>query len=407
MSHRLWIAGLLIAILVAGCRPTASPTAESTPPADPVGNVTPEPGTLDLTATVLANSDLSTLGSALVAAGLAAELEGEAEYTLLAPTDAAFAALPEGMLEGLFNDPASLAELLRYHLLLDATESAELTQLGSALTLQGEAVTITLSSDVIPLVNEAGVVEPDLAAANGIIHKIDRVLVPSTLAAQLQPAATAVAASPLTTTDEILLPTTTPESGAGTATETLTGTEPLTGAEALTGTEVVTTSEAMTPAEPVTGTETLTVSPPISVPVTNAEGQTITDLLAARPDLSSISAAVATAGLAEALTEPGPYTFFAPSDSAFARVQPAELETLLNDNVRLARTMQYHVIADLVTVEDLLRLGTALTTMGQSINMTTAADGRALANGAPILESIATSNGIVHVLDGILVPADQ
>jgi uncharacterized surface protein with fasciclin (FAS1) repeats len=136
-------------------------------------------------------------------------------------------------------------------------------------------------------------------------------------------------------------------------------------------------------------------------------GQTIGDVLAARTELSTLATAVATGGLDEALIAPGPFTFFAPTNAAFERVDPAELEALLNDTARLARTLQYHVVADLATAQDLVRLGSALTTMGQTITITVDEDGRVLANDAPILESIETANGIVLVLDGLLIPAEE
>src|SRR5690606_15325896 len=129
--------------------------------------------------------------------------------------------------------------------------------------------------------------------------------------------------------------------------------------------EVVTDTTGITGTTVVTATDGVTDL--ASIITTTAEGMTIADLLAARPDLSSTATAVATAGLAEALTEPGPFTFFAPANTAFERVPAAEMDALLNDNVRLARTMQYHVVADSVTIEDLARLGAALSTLGQTI----------------------------------------
>lgn len=392
MMRRIWIAGLLAA-LITGCNLNA--TREATPPAEQVEQVTPAPGTLDLAATVLAHDDLSTLGSALVAAGVAPELEGETAYTLLAPTDAAFEALPEGALEALFDDPAALAELVRYHLITGVSDAAGLGQLGTAVTIQGEPLTVTLTSDVELQINDAvNVVEPDIVAANGILHKIDQVLLPSTVAAAMtQPAAEAEAGTipptaPEAVTETVALPTITPQGGA-----TVTETAPITDAAGMTATAGITPTDSVTEPAPVT--------------TTNAQDQTITDYLAARPDLSSTSTAIATAGLAEALTEPGPFTFFAPSNAAYERVPAAEMDALLNDNVRLARTMQYHVVADRVTVADLARLGMALSTMGQAITISADDSGTVLANGAPVLESIETANGIIHVVDGILIPADE
>lgn len=414
MNYRQWMAGLLATALaatalLAGCRSTANPGGgETTSPAGQAQAVTPEPGTLSLAAAVLAQPDLSTLGSALVASGLAPELETGTAYTLLAPTDAAFEALPDGLLDRLFDDPALLADLVRYHLILGATSATDLAQLGTATTLQGEAVTVTLSSAVDVTIDGAQVVEADIAASNGVIHKIDQVLLPSTVQAfaAAAPTPTAIASSPLTATETttgtsagaVLLPTLTPTPGAVTGTGVIT-------TDVITPTDTVTSAEGVTSAAPISPVAVVTTL--VTVTTTSRPDQTIAEVLAARPDLSATATAVATAGLAEALAEPGPFTFFAPTNAAFERVDPAELDALLNDNVRLARTMQYHVVADRVTVNDLARLGAALSTLGQSMTVTVAADGRLLVNGAPVLESIETANGIVHVLDGILIPAAE
>lgn len=414
MNYRQWMAGLLATALaatalLAGCRSTANPAGgETTSPAGQAQAVTPEPGTLSLAAAVLAQPDLSTLGSALIASGLAPELETGAAYTLLAPTDAAFEALPDGLLDRLFDDPALLADLVRYHLILGATSATDLAQLGTATTLQGEAVTVTLSSAVDVTIDGAQVVEADIAASNGVIHKIDQVLLPSTVQAfaAAAPTPTAIASSPLTATETttgtsagaVLLPTLTPTPGAVTGTGVIT-------TDVITPTDAVTSAEGVTSAAPISPVAVVTTL--VTVTTTSRPDQTIAEVLAARPDLSATATAVATAGLAEALAEPGPFTFFAPTNAAFERVDPAELDALLNDNVRLARTMQYHVVADRVTVNDLARLGAALSTLGQSMTVTVAADGRLLVNGAPVLESIETANGIMHVLDGILIPAAE
>jgi uncharacterized surface protein with fasciclin (FAS1) repeats len=307
-----------------------------------------------------------------------------------------------------------------------------LAQLGTAVTLQGEAVTVTLSSDVNVTVNDANVVEGDITATNGVIHKIDRMLMPSTVEAFA--AATPAAVAPLTTTGTTtgtgaisgaaeLLPTPTPSPSGVTTTGAITTglitTDVITTTDVTTTTGVVTatTTEIVTGTDLLTGTVAVTSVGPISpgaavtafvtVTTTSQPDQTIIAVLAARPDLSSTSTAIATAGLAEALAEPGPFTFFAPSNAAFERVDPAELDALLNDNVRLARTMQYHIVADRVTTNDLVRLGAALSTMGQSVSITVGNNGRLLVNGAPVIESIETSNGIIHVLDGILIPAAE
>jgi uncharacterized surface protein with fasciclin (FAS1) repeats len=422
MKRTTWLIALAALALISGCTVGAPPAQPETPAAvETLADVTPEPGSLNLLATVLADDELSVLGDALVAAGLGPEMEAETGFTLLAPTNDAFQALPDAVLEQLLADPVMLADVLRYHLIVGPVAAADLAALSSALSVQGEPLAVALSADANLTVNDAQVVTADIPAANGVIHKIDGVLLPTTAQPLLAAAATPATPAPvepvtvtegitsaeITSTEPALLPTTTPTPGTA---ETSPVTSPVTSTvttvtTTVTTTAVTTPTAATTATIPLTGGEAITAITIVST--TAPEGQTIGDVLAARPELSTLATAVATGGLDEALIAPGPFTFFAPTNAAFERVDPTELETLLNDTPRLARTLQYHVIADLATAQELVRLGTALTTMGQTVAITVDENGQVLANGLPILESIETANGIVLVLDGILIPADE
>jgi transforming growth factor-beta-induced protein len=410
MNIRYWLITVAASVVIGGCNINLIPsTAEETaaPTAvEAVSEVTPEPGSLNLLATVLATDDLSVLGSALVAAGIAPELEGDTAYTLLAPTNSAFEELPAGVLDRLLADPAALADVLRYHLIADAIASADLAPLGSALSVQGEPLAVALSQDAALLLNDAQVIEADIAAANGVIHKLDKVLLPTTAQALL------VASPSVTDTATVLSPVTGTVTASVTSTTTALLSTPTPGpSTALTGTGSVTPTAAITASVEPTGTTpataTVAVTGATTLTSTAPAGQTIVDVLASRPDLSTISSALAAGGLAEALAEPGPFTFFAPTNAAFERVAAVEAEALLNDIPRLARTLQYHIVADRATAQQLARLGSALTTLGQTVTITLSGNGALLANGAPVLESIETENGIVHLLDGILIPAEE
>lgn len=119
----------------------------------------------------------STLLKALDAADLTTTLEGEGPFTLFAPTDEAFAKLPEGAVEDLLKpeNKEKLVALLTYHVVEgQATPSADVA---SAKTLEGHDVTIAMTDSTV-MVNEAAVVEPDVEASNGIVHVIDTVLMP-------------------------------------------------------------------------------------------------------------------------------------------------------------------------------------------------------------------------------------
>lgn len=118
----------------------------------------------------------TTLLAAVEAAGLAETLSGEGPFTVFAPTDEAFAALPEGTVEGLLEDTDALTAILTYHVVPGAVMSGDLSDGMTAETVNGAEVTITIGDNV--MVNDATVVTPDIEASNGVIHVIDSVIMP-------------------------------------------------------------------------------------------------------------------------------------------------------------------------------------------------------------------------------------
>ncbi|MBK8047976.1 MAG: fasciclin domain-containing protein [Anaerolineales bacterium] len=119
---------------------------------------------------------LTTLVSAIEAAGLTDTLRKEAAVTIFAPSDAAFAALPKADLDALLADPAQLADVLAYHVLPVSLPAADL-ETGEQTSLQGSPLLIDVNNGAVT-VNGAAVITPDVAAANGIVHIIDTVLMP-------------------------------------------------------------------------------------------------------------------------------------------------------------------------------------------------------------------------------------
>jgi uncharacterized surface protein with fasciclin (FAS1) repeats len=117
-----------------------------------------------------------TLVTALKAADLVDTLSGEGPFTVFAPTDEAFAALPEGALDGLLADPKALASVLTLHVASGRVTAADVVQLSSVATLQGSSLDIDTSNGVS--VGGAAVVQADIMASNGVIHVIDRVILP-------------------------------------------------------------------------------------------------------------------------------------------------------------------------------------------------------------------------------------
>jgi uncharacterized surface protein with fasciclin (FAS1) repeats len=141
--------------------------------------VTPEPTTTTV-ADVLEAEGFSTLLEAVSAAGLGDTLAGEGPFTVFAPTDAAFDALPEGVLAGLLADPEALSEVLSYHVLGAALDAEAITSAGDSFqtTVQGAPVGVTVNDDGVMLNAIATVTQTDLEADNGVVHAIDAVLLP-------------------------------------------------------------------------------------------------------------------------------------------------------------------------------------------------------------------------------------
>ena len=119
-----------------------------------------------------------TLVAALQAADLAETLAGEGPFTVFAPTDDAFAALPEGTVEGLLNDIPALTDILLYHVISGRVMAADVVELDAATTLQGSDITITVNDDGVFLNDTIQVTVTDIEASNGVIHVIDGVLLP-------------------------------------------------------------------------------------------------------------------------------------------------------------------------------------------------------------------------------------
>jgi len=117
-----------------------------------------------------------TLVAAVQAAGLGATLSGPGPFTVFAPTDEAFAELPAGTVQGLLKDIPKLTQILTFHVVPGKLMAADVVKLTSAKTVQGQNVTIVAQNGVT--VNGAKVITPNIEADNGVIHVIDRVILP-------------------------------------------------------------------------------------------------------------------------------------------------------------------------------------------------------------------------------------
>ena len=121
----------------------------------------------------------NTLVAAVKAAGLVDTLKGPGPFTVFAPTDEAFAKLPEGTLEDLLKpeNKAKLQSVLTYHVVPGKVMSRDAAKLNSAKTAQGSSIKIKATDNGV-MVNDAHVVKADIAASNGVIHVIDKVILP-------------------------------------------------------------------------------------------------------------------------------------------------------------------------------------------------------------------------------------
>ncbi|MFO0750081.1 MAG: fasciclin domain-containing protein [Myxococcota bacterium] len=132
---------------------------------------------------------------------------------------------------------------------------------------------------------------------------------------------------------------------------------------------------------------------------------TITDIVVANPDFSTLKAAVVAADLAETLAGPGPFTVFAPTNAAIAKLPAGTLDALLADKAKLTDLLEYHVVAGKVTAAQVVTLDHATTLNGADIQIAVV-DGGVVLNGTVKVTTtdIQADNGVIHVIDAVLVP---
>lgn len=133
----------------------------------------------DIVDTAIAAGSFKTLVKAVGAAGLVQTLKGTGPFTVFAPTDDAFAKLPKGTVEALLKDVPKLKSILTYHVVAGKVMAADAKKLTTAKTVQGQNISIKVDpkkGNVI--INDATVVKADIVASNGVIHVIDKVILP-------------------------------------------------------------------------------------------------------------------------------------------------------------------------------------------------------------------------------------
>jgi uncharacterized surface protein with fasciclin (FAS1) repeats len=131
----------------------------------------------DIVETAVEAGSFTTLAAALEAAGLVSVLQGEGPFTVFAPTDEAFAKLPEGTVEGLLADKEALIKVLTYHVVAGKVMSDAVVNISSAETVSGIEAPVEVRMGNV-YVGGAKVVKADVGASNGVIHIIDTVMLP-------------------------------------------------------------------------------------------------------------------------------------------------------------------------------------------------------------------------------------
>jgi transforming growth factor-beta-induced protein len=267
-------------------------------------------GDKNIVQTALAAGQFNTLASLLTKAGLVDTLATGGPFTVFAPTDAAFAKLPKATLAALAKHPAQLRSVLLYHVVPGAVPAADVVKLSSAKTLGGSSVLIKVNKGTV-FVNQAKVTTPDVMASNGVIHVVNKVLIPPK-----NIVATAKAAGKFTT----------------------------------------------------------------------------------------LTALLKKSGLAGTLAKKGPFTVFAPTDAAFARVPKATLNALAKNKAKLRAVLRFHVVKGQVPAAQAMKLRSTKTLEGKSLKIRVKG-GKVIVGGATVTKAdVLASNGVIHVINKVLVP---
>jgi transforming growth factor-beta-induced protein len=166
---------LSLTLVFAACAAPATPE----PTAVPAPTEAPMPA-MNIVETAVAAGSFNTLVAAVTAADLGGALSGEGPFTVFAPTDEAFAALPAGTIDALLADPSGdLTQILLYHVLSGKVMAADVTDGLEVETLQGASVKFSVADGKV-MINGATIVTTDIEASNGVIHVIDAVILPPT-----------------------------------------------------------------------------------------------------------------------------------------------------------------------------------------------------------------------------------
>jgi uncharacterized surface protein with fasciclin (FAS1) repeats len=143
-----------------------------------------------------------------------------------------------------------------------------------------------------------------------------------------------------------------------------------------------------------------------TAPAAHAQGKDIVDTAVAAGSFKTLAKALQAAGLVATLKGPGPFTVFAPTDEAFAKLPAGTLDTLLKpeNSQKLQRVLTYHVVSGKVMAADAMKVKSAKAVSGDSITVTTVGGTVKVDNATVTKADIAASNGVIHVIDTVILP---
>ncbi len=136
---------------------------------------------------------------------------------------------------------------------------------------------------------------------------------------------------------------------------------------------------------------------------TGAFAKDIVETAVAAGQFKTLATALQAAGLVDTLKGPGPFTVFAPTDAAFAKIPKADLDALLKDKAKLTAVLTYHVVPDRVLAKD-VKAGPVKTVQGSSLTVKTDGGKVRVDNATVTQTDIVASNGVIHVIDSVLLP---
>ena len=154
-------------------------------------------------------------------------------------------------------------------------------------------------------------------------------------------------------------------------------------------------------------TTTVVAAAFLAVGQASAKEKDIVDTAVAAGQFKTLATALKEAGLVETLKGKGPFTVFAPTDDAFAKLPPGALEGLLKDKAQLKRVLLFHVVAGKVMAKDAMKLSAAKTVEGSEVAIRVM-DGMVMVGDATVTKAdVMASNGVIHVIDTVLLPSEK